>query len=364
MPTQHNTILIIGGGQSGLAAARTVRDAGHNPIILEAGATPVGSWGRYYDSLTLFSPARYSNFPNYPFPADPDHYPHRDEVTAYLQGYADWLSIPIHTNQHVTTITTDTGGYLISTASGDTYRADGVVAATGSFGNPYLPELPGRNTFTGTVRHSAEYRDPEPLTGQRVVVVGAGNSAIQIAYELADVATVTLAVRSPLQLVPQIRAGKDMHFWLKTLGLDLLPPAALTRLFHGTLVFDTGIYQTALDTGVLDQRPMFTAFTPDGVTWADQTSETVDTVIFATGYRPHLPYLQELGALDPNGRPQHNKGLSTTHPRLAYLGIEFQRSFSSNTLRGVHRDAHFILHRLDLQRGPSSRERGRRHSLT
>ncbi|MFC7621525.1 flavin-containing monooxygenase [Microlunatus sp. GCM10028923] len=336
-------IMIIGGGQSGLAAARTARDAGWDPVVLEAGTRPVGSWPDYYDSLTLFSPAAYSGFPGYNFPGHPDRYPARDEVAAFLNGYAAWLGVDIQTETRVIDVSPTGPGFAVHTDDGRVLSGDAVVAASGSFGHPVRPRFPGRDKFTGEVLTVAEYRSPERFADQRVVVVGAGNSAIQVGYELAGVARVSLAVRSPVQLVPQVRAGRDMHYWFKTLRLDLLPPAALARLFKGTLVFDTGTYRAALDSGRFDQRPVFTEFTETGVRWADGTTEPVDTVIFATGYRPSLPYLAELGALDPTGLPLHRRGLSLTHPRLAYLGLEFQRSFSSNTLRGVHRDAGYVI---------------------
>ena len=153
----------------------------------------------------------------------------------------------------------------------------------------------------------------------------------------------TLAVRRPIQFVPQVRGGRDMHYWLHTLRLDLLPPSVLKRLIKGTPVFDTGIYNNALKSGQLDQRQMFTRFQDDRVEWSDGTREHVDAVIFATGYRPNLPYLKDLGALDSTGIPLHKRGISLTHPGLAYLGVEFQRSFSSNTLRGVSRDAEYVV---------------------
>jgi putative flavoprotein involved in K+ transport len=333
--------IIIGGGQSGLAAARALRHAGLTPVILEAGDRPVGSWPHYYDSLTLFSPARYSAMPGLDFPGDPDHYPTRDETVAYLERYAATLDVEIRTRTRVTSVEADgVGGFIVHTASGDTLHTRSVVAATGSFGNPYIPHLPGH--FTGRSLHVAAYRNPKEFAGQRVIVVGGGNSAVQVGYELAEVATVTLATLEPLRFMPQIVGGRDIHYWHTTTGFDDLPPHWLARLATGTPVLDTGDYAAALQAGRFDRRPMFTAFDGDAVVWADGARETVDTVIFATGYRPHLDYLRPLGALDPNGLPLQVEGLSTTHLGLAYVGLEFQRSFSSNTLRGVARDAEHI----------------------
>jgi putative flavoprotein involved in K+ transport len=337
-------VVVIGGGQSGLAAARAALAARLRPIVLHAGAESVGSWPAYYDSLTLFSPARYSALPGMPFGGgDPDRYPTRDEAVDYLRRYSAGVDAEIRTGVRVTAVhPRPSGGYLVRTDTGDELAAAGVVAASGSFGNPYLPTLPGRSDYAGEVRHVADYRRPDPYAGKRVVVVGAGNSAIQVAHELAPRATVTLATRAPVQFVPQRIRGRDLHHWLAVTGADRMPRWLLARLIRHAAVLDTGVYRDALASGLLARREMFTAFTPDGVTWSDGTTEPVDAVIFATGYRPDLGYLAPLGAL-PRGVPGHAGGLSTAHPGIVYLGIEFQRSFSSNTLRGVGRDANHVV---------------------
>lgn len=356
----HTTqpVVIVGGGQSGLAAARAVRDAGLRPLVLEAGDNPVGSWPGYYDSLTLFSPSQYSSMPGAPFGGDPDHYPTRDEVVAYLQGYAEGLGVEIRTNTRVAAVETDGAGFVVHTGGGDSLSAGGVVAASGSFSNPYVPVLPGREGFTGQVLHAAAYRNPEPYAGQRVVIVGAGNSAVQVGYELGQVAEVTLATRAPLMFLPQRHGGKDLHYWLTTLGFDELPPAWLAPLITGTPVHDDGVYSKAEATGVFDRREMFTGFDGDQIVWADGEREQVDVVLFATGYRPSLGYLSGLGALDPNGMPLHVGGISLTHPGLVYVGLEFQRSFSSNTLRGVHGDADYVVGPLAAHVGGAARVLG------
>ncbi|WP_245658951.1 flavin-containing monooxygenase [Microtetraspora malaysiensis] len=336
-------IIVIGAGQSGLATARALRNLGVSPVILEAGDQPTGSWPHYYDSLTAFSPARYSAMPGMPFPGDPDHYPTRDEVVDYLQRYAETLDVEIRTGTRVTAVEADgSGGFVVSTADDSRLTTAGVVAASGSFGNPYLPDVPGREAFTGQSLHAADYHSPKKYAGQRVIVVGAGNSAVQIGYELAEVATVTLATNHPVAFMPQLLGGKDVHYWHTTTGFDELPLEWLAQIIHTTLVMDTGDYADAFESGRVSRRSMFTAFDGDDVIWADGTREKADTVLFATGYRPNLPYLQPLGALDGAGVPKHVGGISTTHAGLVYVGLEFQRSFASNTLRGVARDAEHV----------------------
>lgn len=336
-------VLVVGGGQSGLAAARAARDAGLRPVVLEAGPEPTGSWSHYYDSLTLFSPAGYSGFPDHGFPGPPDRHPARDEVVDFLRGYAQWLAVDIRTGAAVTDVTSEGKRLVAHLRDGSSVEGDALIAATGSFANPHVPPVPGLDGFAGEVVHVADYRSPRPFEGSRVVVVGAGNSAVQVGFELSEVARTTLATRSPVRFTPQVRGGRDLHFWLDRLRLDLLPPGVLSRFGTGTPVLDTGTYRAAIVGGRLPERPMFTSFTEDGVVWADGTVESIDAVVLATGYRPHVPYLHGIGALGARAEPLHRRGLSTTHPGVAYLGLEHQRSFSSNTLRGVHRDASYVV---------------------
>jgi putative flavoprotein involved in K+ transport len=339
-----HAIVIVGGGQSGLAAARSVQRAGLRPIVLEASDRTAGSWPHYYDSLAAFSPARYSSMPGAPFPGDPDHYPTRDEVAAYLERYAAALDVEIRLRTRVSSVRAlDGGGFAVHTADGVAMHAAAVIAASGSFSNPHRPQIAGQETFDGELLHVAEYRNPEPYAGRRVVVVGAGDSAMQVAYELAQVASVTLATRSPVLFVPQVVRGRDVHHWLTTTGFDDLPPSWLARLVTRTPVVDTGGFADALRAGRPDRRPMFTGFEDGDLVWADGARERPDVVLLATGYRPSLGYLRELGALDADGMPLHTGGISTTHLGLAYVGLEFQRSFASNTLRGVGRDADHVV---------------------
>ncbi|MDB1088237.1 NAD(P)/FAD-dependent oxidoreductase [Streptomyces sp. ACA25] len=343
MTPSPDPVVVVGGGQSGIAAARAVHEAGLRPLLLEAGDRPGGSWPAYYDSLTLFSPARFSALPGLPFPGDPDRYPVRDEVTDYLRDCAGRLGTEIRTRTRAEAVEGRGPGFLVRTTDGEEIPAGAVIAASGSFSRPHVPRLPDRERYTGTLLHAADYRSPEPFANQRVVVVGAGNSAVQIAHELAAHATVTLATRAPLRFLRRRVLGRDIHHWLAGSGFDHLPAAWLGALGGGTRVLDTGVYERALAVGRMDRRPVFRSLDGDGVVWSDGTREPVDTVLLATGYRPSLDYLRGLGALDADGAPLHSGGISTTHPGLAYVGLEFQRSFSSNTLRGVSRDAGHVV---------------------
>ena len=337
--TSDAPVAVVGAGQSGLAAARALNRLNVPVVVLEAGDRPAGSWPHYYDSLRLFSPAAFSSMPGSPFPGDPDRYPARDEVADYLERFAAALPVEIRTNTRVATVRGEDREFVVVTDDGWEFPAAGIVAASGSFSNPYRPVFPGQTSFTGRLLHVAEYRNPLPYTGMRVIVVGAGDSAAQVANELAPIADVTLAVRHPLRFIPQRIAGQDVHYWLRETGFDSLPAAWLHKIGGGSLITDSVGFQQTLADGLVDVRPMFTALDGDEVVWSDDERERVDAIVLATGYRPSLGYLSELGALDPGGAPLHVGGISTTHLGLVYVGLENQRSFASNTLRGVSADA-------------------------
>jgi putative flavoprotein involved in K+ transport len=346
-------LVIIGAGQSGLSAAFEARRAGISTAVLEAADTPAGSWPRYYDSLTLFSPARYSSLPGTPFPGNPDRYPTRDEVVAYLSDYAAQFGDTIRLGNRVESVSRNPdGGFTATTESRDEFRAGAVIAASGQFGAPHRPALPGLESFTGSVLHAAEYDGPSRFAGQRVALVGAGNSAIQIAVELAETARTTLATRAPISWKAQHLLGRDVHWWLRATRFDTAPLARwLGRV--PVSVIDGGRYRAAVDADRPDRRPMFDHLDGSDVVWSDGSREALDALILATGYRPHVPYLEGTGALGADGSPLHRRGLSTAVPGLGYVGLEFQRSFSSNTLRGCGRDARFVVAAMRSAASPS-----------
>ncbi|CAO0832407.1 Monooxygenase OS=Streptomyces microflavus OX=1919 GN=Smic_09430 PE=4 SV=1 [Streptomyces microflavus] len=189
-----------------------------------------------------------------------------------------------------------------------------MVAATGDYSTPFLPDIPGRSEFGGRVLHAADYRSPHVFAGQRVIVVGGGNSAIQIAAELGPLADTALATRRPVAWTPQRPLGRDLHWWLKHTRLDTAPIRRLLAKVPVSVI-DDGTYRAALDRHGVDRRAMFSRFTTGGVLWADGSKEDVDAVVFATGYRPVFGYLTGSGALDaagsarsPGRRVHHGEG--------------------------------------------------------
>ncbi|CAG9623618.1 NAD(P)/FAD-dependent oxidoreductase [Sutcliffiella rhizosphaerae] len=170
---------------------------------------------------------------------------------------------------------------------------------------------------------------------------------MQIAIELAEVSKTTLAVRRPVQLIRQRFFGKDLHFWIRVIGIDTFPFWRLGKKPPiSNAVANLNCYEEQLEAGEPNQKTMFISLYDYGVIWSDGTKEQVDTVIYATGYRNNLDYLSNLGGLDSEGKPLQIAGISTSVPGLYYVGLEGQRTFASATLRGVGPDAKFIVRKL------------------
>ncbi|SEQ60313.1 putative flavoprotein involved in K+ transport [Pseudomonas soli] len=335
-------VVVIGGGQAGLAIAWHLQQHGLDYLILDEQTSPGGNWRNYYESLQLFSPAEYSALPGRAFPGNPKGYPLRDEVVQYLEKYAAEFQLPFQGGTGVVAVVQKDKTFEVRAANGSTFAARAVVAASGGFSRPYMPDVPGLKSFSGTCLHSSAYRTPEAFAGQRVVVVGAANSAVQIAYELANVAQVVLATREKIRLFPQRILGLDFHTWLK-----------FTRLEHtrwlsdqSTPVLDTGKYRKALDTGRLQRKAMFQQVLPDGVVWPDGTIHQTDALIFATGFRPNLAFLPQLPVADRQGRVLQQDGVADQVPGLYFVGLPKQRNFASATLRGVGTDAGYLMPQL------------------
>ncbi|MFN3580918.1 MAG: flavin-containing monooxygenase [Pseudomonas sp.] len=337
-------VLVIGAGQAGLASGWQLQQQGLKFLILEEQSQPGGNWRNYYDSLQLFSPAAYSSLPGLPFPAEPSHYPTRDEVVQYLDAYAALFQLPIRQNTQVARVDRLGSGFQLSTTDGQQFQSKAVIIASGAFSRPYLPNITGLDSFCGTLLHSSQYQNPQPFHGQRVIVIGAANSAVQIAHDLCDAATVTLATRETIKFVPQRILGVDFHAWLKWTGLEK------TRWLNdqSTPVLDDGTYKAALRADRFNQKPMFSQVTPTGIVWPNGVHEAVDTLIFATGFRPNLGFLGDLPVVDDQGGVIQDDGRAMLVPGLFFVGLPKQRNFASATLRGVGPDAaHLMPHLLD-----------------
>ncbi|WP_219825653.1 flavin-containing monooxygenase [Nonomuraea typhae] len=337
-------IIVIGAGQAGLAAGRELRLAGHEVLLLEARSRLGETWRHRWDSLRLFTPARFSALPGLPFPAAPGHYPDKDEVAAYLEVYAAHFGLPIRLGSPVTRLRRTADG-LFEVQVGrvdDRFTASGVLVATGPFQRPHVPDLALPETITGL--HSSAYRGPAQLPDGPVLVAGAGNSGVQIAAELAATRTVTLAAGGRQAVAPQRVMGADIFTWLSLSGLVRAPVSGAVGRWMRKRDPLIGMGPRHLRRrGV---RVTGRVVSVDGrfVRTADGQRLAPAVVIWATGYRSDYSWLQVAGALS-DGLPVHEEGVSPI-PGLVYAGLPFQRSRGSALLGWVGEDVARVVGRL------------------
>src|SRR5436190_9682763 len=185
-------VAVIGAGQAWLAIGYFLRSQGRRFAILELADSIGSAWRERWDSLTLFTPRRYSALPGLPFPGDPDGYPTRDEVIAYFERYAETIELPIELDSEVKQLQQGDGERFSLEVDGRTVTADQVVIATGPFQTPYVPKLAEKLAIDVFETHAVGYRRPEDVPAGTVLVVGGGNTGFQIAKELATTHRVVL----------------------------------------------------------------------------------------------------------------------------------------------------------------------------
>jgi putative flavoprotein involved in K+ transport len=337
-------VAVIGGSQAGLAMGYYLAQQGRRFVIFERGDSVAPAWRERWDSLKLFTPRGYSALPGLPFPGDPDDYPIRDEVTAYLEQYAEALELPIELKGSVRRLSREEGRFVLD-VDGRTITADQVVVATGPFQTPYIPKLTRDLDSDVWQAHSTGYRRPSDVPEGTVLVVGGGNTGFQIAKELSATQTVILSVGSKQKPLPQRLAGRDLFWWLTK-----------TRLIHKTV--DSRIGQRLKDRDTLigssprelkkryavELKPRASAASGRTMRFEDGSELEVDSVIWATGYRPDYSWI-DLPVFDEDGRPRHRRGV-TDVPGLHFLGLTWQWTRGSALIGWVKDDAKFIAERI------------------
>jgi putative flavoprotein involved in K+ transport len=353
-PRNHLEVAVVGGGQAGLAMGYCLRRQGHRFVILERGDSIAPAWRERWDSLTLFTPRRYSALPGLPFPGDPDGYPTRDEVIAYLELYAETFELPIELNSEVPRLTHEEGRFVLD-ADGRTITADQVVVATGPFQAPYVPEFGEKLDSEVWQAHSTRYRRPSEVPDGTVLVVGGGNTGFQIAKELSATHKVFLSVGSRQTPLPQRMAGRDLFWWLtKTHVLSTTVESRLGRKlqYRDTLIGSSPReLRRRYGVGI---KPRATGAYGRKITFADGSEVELDGVVWATGYRPDYTWI-DLPILDYDGRLRHRRGV-TDVPGLSFLGLTWQYTRGSALIGWVKDDAEFLAERVTTSREARTRE--------
>lgn len=340
-------VVVIGAGQAGLSVGYHLRRLGMRFVILDANERVGDAWRRRWDSLRLFTPARFDALEGLRFPAAPDHFPTKDEMADYLESYATEFELPVRTGTRVDALSRDGDAYLVRTRGGEIEAAQVIVAAA-SYQKPQVPAFAAELDPAIVQLHSSEYRNPSQLRAGGVLLVGAGNSGAEIGVELARTHRVWIAGRD----VGHIPFRIDGF-----LGRHLLVRLVLRVLFHRVLTLDTPIGRKVrakiighggpllrqrprdLESAGIERAPRMTGTASGRPRLADGRVLDVANVIWCTGFEAGVEEWLDLPVLADNGDLKQRRGIATGEPGLYFVGQHFQFAMSSGMIHGVGRDA-------------------------
>ena len=346
---KHRTV-VIGGGQAGLAAAQLLSREDHDVVVLESHDRIGESWRNRWDSLRLFTPAKFNGLPGLPFPGDDFYFPTKDEVVDYLKAYTDRFKIPVRFGTAVDSLSRTNGSFTVA-AGEKTFEADNVIVAAGPYHHPLIPGFASGLRPSIFQIHSSEYRNPGQVPEGPILVVGAGNSGSEIAIELAN-------------------SGRKV--WLAGRDVGRIPADTFGRLFGGrpywafisrVMSIDTPVGRRIRPKALRQGTPLIRLSPSDaaraGVQRCGRVQETkeglprledgtvldVSGVLWATGFRPDYRWIQ-LPVFDEHGLPKHVRGIVPDVPGLYFVGLHFQTALSSALLGGVGSDAQYVTRHL------------------
>ena len=349
--------MVVGGGQAGLAVGYLLSQQGRHFTILEAAGEPAAAWRERWDSLKLFTSARYNALPGLAFPGDPDRYPRRDEVVEYLIGYARRFGLPVELGSRVRSVSKTNGGYLVG-LDDRTYETDQVVVATGPFQVPFIPALAERLDQEILQLHSSDYRSPDAVSAGPVLVVGGGNSGFQIAEELSGTHEVHMSIGSRQKPLPQRVLGRDLFWCLDATGL--IRKSVESRIGRRLAGRDTLIGprpRTRARRYGLHLHGRAVEAAGSTVSFEDGSRLDVGSVIWATGFRTDHSWI-DAPVFDEDGHLIHRRGV-TDSPGLYFVGLTWQYTRGSALLGFVKDDAEHIAREISAFR-PAAAGHGER----
>ncbi|MPZ15312.1 MAG: SidA/IucD/PvdA family monooxygenase [Chloroflexi bacterium] len=361
--TEHVDTVVIGAGQAGLAVGYYLTRHRRDFVILEAGQRVGLNWRSRWDSLRLFTPARFNSLPGMPFPAPWNDLPTKDEMAGYLEAYAACFRLPVQLGVRVDELIREGDRYVISAGTSH-LRASNVVVATGAYTTPRLPPFADQLDPAVTQVHSVSYRNSRQLRDGAVLVVGAGNSGAEIALDLASSRPTWLAGRDtgfiPVRFggVAYTIGSLAFRTISQLLTVDTWPGqrvAARARAWRGghPLVrvrpedlVGAGVERVPRVTGVSGGTPML----------EDGRVVDVENVVWCTGFVRDYRWIK-LPVFDASGGLLHHRGVVYTEPGLSFTGLPFQSSLLSGLVAGAGADAKYIVEQI-AARASASRGSG------
>ena len=343
--SEHVQVVVIGAGQAGLSVGYCLARRGLSFVILEANARVGDSWRHRWDSMRLFTPAKYDGLIGMPFPAPPFSFPTKDEMADYVESYARRFDLPVRMSTKVDRLWRDGSRYVVDAAGRRVY-ADHVVVAMASYQAPRLPAFAKDLDPRLTQLHSVEYKNPRQLQPGDVLIVGAANSGADIAIDVASSHRTWLAGRHP----------GHVPFHIDSVAARFVMPILFRVVFHRILTTDTPMGRRARRSMITKGLPLI-RIKPDDLTRAGVQRTTrvagvkdgkpvledgqvmdVANVIWCTGYDSGLSWI-DLPVHGSDGEPIQERGIVPNEPGLYFVGQHFMYSVSSTMIHGVERDA-------------------------
>ena len=342
---QRVETLVIGGGQAGLTVGYYLAQHGIPFLILDAHLRIGDAWRLRWDSLRLFTPARYDGLPGMRFPARSDAFPTKDQMADYLEDYAAHFNLPVRTGMKVDKFSRQGDRFVVS-AGGRSFEAENVVVAMGSHQQSRVPAFAKELDPNIRQLHSLEYRNPAQLKDGAVLIVGVGNSGADIALEVARTHRTWLSGKESGHVPFRIEtfAGRFILVRIvRFIGHHVLTVATpIGRRLRPTLRFQAaplirvkpkdlvaaGIERVARVSGVKDGRPLV----------EDGRALDVANVIWCTGFSNGFSWI-DLPIFGTDGEPIYDRGIVSNVPGLYFVGLNFLYAMTSDTVSGVPRDA-------------------------
>lgn len=335
--------IVVGAGQAGLSIAYYLKRTGYHFLVIDGDDEIGGSWKRRWDSLKLFTPTQYNHLPGLPFPAEFGAYPGKQAVANYLRQYVDYFQIPVRLNFPARKMTKTNDCFTIQSDHGSVQSRQ-VIVATGPFHVPSIPSFAQQLSDDVLQLHSSEYKNPQQLQSGETLVVGGGDSGVQILQELAGVLPkVYFSGECGTMVLPQEFLGKTLWWWLLKLGIlgankyswlgkrlaerpQPIIGTNVKRLFAKQNVELVGRALSAQDNQVNCEK---------------QTLSGIKNVIWATGFKPDFDWIENI-TLDEKGYPLNRRGISQLEG-LYFIGLPWMYTRSSATLGGVQQDAQYLI---------------------
>ncbi|MEB2298566.1 NAD(P)/FAD-dependent oxidoreductase [Lysinibacillus xylanilyticus] len=339
----YNTI-IIGGGQAGLAMGYYLKKSKHKFLILDAHIEVGDSWRIRYDSLQLFTPRSHSSLPGLALNGDQNGYPTKDEIANYLKDYQKKFELPISLESKVTKVTKKDGIFKISTIFKETYFCKNIIIATGPFQVPFIPKISDFVSSEVYQCHTVDYKNPSQLREGQALVIGGGNSGMQIAAELANSKkNVSLSISKNPKFFPYTVFNKSIFWWLSKFGiLRFTINSKIGRKIKENDPIIGEEVKSLIKNKEIKVFPRAISVMKDKVSFEDGQSIHPKNIIWATGFKNDYSWIDvNKEIFDDNGYPIHKRGV-TKEPGLYFIGLSWQYRRGSALLLGVGEDAEYL----------------------